>query len=215
MNLQALLAETEANGDNRQTVEQLVTPSLSPQSAPKSVLFALVRNADDRVHDRVDPPPVRFTINAHDTTEAIASTVKSYFGLFSGDGKTTATHPVSFEDKNGSRLILSHENVSESMTVYVRSMLQTPPYMAPPAFAEGEEPYIRDGSPNGTRSAAPMMARSRSNKRHASSTPSPESDSDSKLKVEPIASAEISVENIVNGSRRKRAKFESSVCLLS
>ena len=34
-------------------------------------------------------------------------------------------------------------------------------------------------------------------------------------KIEPHASAEISVENIVEGGRRKRAKFDSSVCALA
>ncbi|KAK6543097.1 hypothetical protein TWF694_007020 [Orbilia ellipsospora] len=198
MNLQAILTESGPNSALMHASNGgLATPVHSPPM-PKHVVFALLTDASEPTpKDNTNLPTVNFTINAHDTTESIASTVKSFFGLFSNDANVASAYRVSFEDENGNRMILSYDNVEEKQMVFVRAM---------PVLT------IRNGrgtSPHRPRSGA-SMSRSRSAKRHGSSTPTPEMSLDMKAKLEPLATADISVENIVEGSRRKRLKFESS-----
>ncbi|KAJ6260487.1 hypothetical protein Dda_4713 [Drechslerella dactyloides] len=203
MNLQDILTESAPNQQQQQQPQPqphsptgvVPTPQQSPQ-APKHVAFALLTDPEQTDFQGANLPNVKFYINAHDTTESIASTVKSFFGLFSDDPATSACYRVSFEDNKGTRMILSYDNIADQQTIYVRAI-------AEPILS------LRGTSPGkGCRIGGAAMSRSRSNKRHASSTPTP--DADSRKLVEPVASADISVENILEGSRRKRPKFESS-----
>ncbi|KAF3914965.1 hypothetical protein ABW20_dc0110282 [Dactylellina cionopaga] len=200
MNLQAILTESAPNlASTHSTKGGLVTPTLSPPM-PKHVVFALLTNpSETNPADVAALPTVNFTINAHDTTESIASTVKSFFGLFSNDASVASAYRVSFEDEMGNRMILSYDNVVEDQKVYVRAMV--------------EPIHLHDGrgtSPSRGHIDGVSMSRSRSHKRSSSSSPTPELGADWKNKIEPVASADISVENILEGSRRKRPKFESS-----
>ncbi|KAF3932894.1 hypothetical protein ABW19_dt0208416 [Dactylella cylindrospora] len=201
MNLQALLAESAPNHETIPSNGALATPTHSPPM-PKHVVFALLTDPrDTNPQERTNLPTVNFTINAHDTTESIASTVKTFFGLFSNDPNVANSYRVSFEDGDGNRMILSYDNVEENARIYVRAMVEQ-------SFLSQQS---RSGSPmKAGRVGGAAMSRSRSNKRHASSTPTPDLGPDFKKQLEPVASAEISVENILEGSRRKRAKFESS-----
>ncbi|EPS44725.1 hypothetical protein H072_1268 [Dactylellina haptotyla CBS 200.50] len=197
MNLQAILTESAPNALSlHSTNSGLATPVHSPPM-PKHVVFALLTDTSEPTpKDAKGLPTVNFTINAHDTTESIASTVKSFFGLFSNDTNVASAYRVSFENEHGSRMILSYDNVEEKQMVFVRAM-------AEPILG------MRDGrgtSPHKPRVGGASMSRSRS-RRHDSRTPSPDIDL---KKLEQLASADISVENILEGSRRKRPKFESS-----
>ncbi|KAK6359683.1 hypothetical protein TWF696_000826 [Orbilia brochopaga] len=176
------------------------TPQQSPQM-PKEVIFALLTDPEQTNPQEANLPTVHFNINAHDTTESIASTVKSFFGLFSDDHALSTCYRVSFEDHKGTRMILSYDNVEEKQTIFVRAMVAEPIIPLP---------MDRGTSPSKGRVGGAAMSRSRSNKRHASSTPTPDMAADLRKQVEPVASADISVENILEGSRRKRPKFESS-----
>ncbi|KAK6527978.1 hypothetical protein TWF281_009237 [Arthrobotrys megalospora] len=199
MNLQAILTDPSSNPAPIIPVGvPLVTPTHSP-TMPKHVKFTLLTDPTEVTpKDPSTLPNVKFTINAHDTTESITTAIKSFFGLFSNDPSAASSYRVSFEDENENRMILSYNNVRENQTIFVRPLGE-------PIHLTRES---RGTSPNKIRAGSAAMSRSRSNKRHASSTPSP--DIDGRKQVEPVASAEISVENILEGSRRKRLKFESS-----
>ncbi|KAF3125742.1 hypothetical protein TWF703_010730 [Orbilia oligospora] len=198
MNLQAILTDQTSNSTPiSHAGVTLVAPS-HPHNMPKHVNFTLITDPAELTSDLSNLPNVKFTINTHDTTESITTAITSFFGLFSNGPTAVSSHRVSFEDENENRIILSYNNVRENQNIFVRPL--------------GEALHItrdsRGTSPNKSRGGSAAMSRSRSNKRHASSTPTP--DADLRKQIEPVASAEISVENILEGSRRKRLKFESS-----
>lgn len=231
--------------------------SVSPRQAvpPKNVAFELLFPDSPQRRARL---PMRVQIFPHDATDSIVTTVKNFYGLYSGPAGSKG---VSFEDVNGNTLIARYENFHNNMVVYVRVIEEAPtspaPYepqqYQPSPIAEGYyngngytaesvRPYGQDTarpesrlslgrspSPNasrGRRSASvnhnDKKARSRSAKNRASSqaddamngyssgdgAPS----SLSSKNKEQLGNTDISLENIVEGGRRKRAKFESSVC---
>lgn len=92
------------------------TMSASPGSAqkypPKSMCFELLLDDSTKVKARI---PLRVLVNTHDTTESIVTTVKSFYGIYDGNG-------VSFEDKHGNVMIASYENFEPYTTVYVRAV---------------------------------------------------------------------------------------------
>ncbi|UZP44402.1 hypothetical protein NXS19_012214 [Fusarium pseudograminearum] len=205
---------------------------------------------------------MRVQIYPHDTTDSIVTTVKNFYGLYSGP---TGSKGVSFEDRGGNTLIARYENFQDRMVVYVR-VIEEPPanpsayaphpyhnpsvtnhpyysdngYPAPQASRCAQEmsrpssPSSRRRSPSphtarGRRSASASTngkkGRSRSSKTRASASRShnelysdsitgyssnDEHDSTSGKNKDQLPTTDISVENIVEGGRRKRAKFESS-----
>jgi hypothetical protein len=239
--------------------------SVSPHTAstPKTVAFELLFPESPQYRARL---PLRVSIFPHDTTDSIVTTVKNFYGLYSGP---TVSKGVSFEDEQGHTLIARYENFRNNMIVYVRVIEEPPPapgtfgphaYHSPPignqAYFNSEgyplqppQQYAqhvsrpnsrasrkRSPSPNnrGRRSASASTnpgpskhGRSRSSRNRGSASQAnydPHSDgvngyssgdgapgsSSGKIK-EHLGNTEISVENIVEGGRRKRAKFESSV----
>lgn len=238
--------------------ESPVRPALS-----KHVAFELLFPESPHYKARL---PLRVQIYPHDSTESIVTTVKNFYGLYSGP---TGSKGISFEDDRGNTLIAGYENFHNNMVVYVRIIEDSPQSAVPflsgyPAatvagrsfgsndFSAGQSAQHfdqhhsrpasrtsrkRSVSPNGERGrrsvsigpnpAAGKKVRSRSSKNRG---PNYENHSDSlngyssgdndcpsvssKAK-EPIGNTDISLENIVEGGRRKRAKFESSVSLIT
>ncbi|KAG5655758.1 hypothetical protein KAF25_008877 [Fusarium avenaceum] len=235
--------------------------SESPQQAapPKNVAFELMFLDSPQYRARL---PMRVQIYPHDTTDSIVTTVKNFYGLYSGPAGSKG---VSFEDQNGNTLIARYENFSNNMVVYVR-VIEEPPanpsayaphpfhnpsvsahtyysdngYPAPQAQRLAQElsrPSSRSSrrrspSPNtvrGRRSASASTngkkGRSRSSKTRVSASRShaelysdsingyssnDDQGSTSGKNKDQLPTTDISVENIVEGGRRKRAKFESS-----
>lgn len=101
----------------------------STQKYPaKSVCFELLLDGGSKTRARI---PLRVLVNIHDTTESIITTVKSFYGIYDGNG-------VSFEDASGNILIGSYDNFQHNTTVYVRSVAgQAQPSTAP---AHGSQP---------------------------------------------------------------------------
>ncbi|PHH63453.1 hypothetical protein CDD81_5832 [Ophiocordyceps australis] len=232
--------------------------SVSPRqtATPKNVAFELMFSNSPQYRARL---PMRVQIYPHDTTDSIVTTVKNFYGLYSGP---TGSKGVSFEDDLGNTLIARYENFSNNMVVYVRVIEEPPAPFATHAFhsAMTSESYFhvhgysthhgqnfepdmarptsrasrrRSPSPNTTRgrrsdsvSSVEKKTRSRSAKNrkpvannHAdgysdslngySSGDGAPSTTSGKNK-EQLGNTDISVDNIVEGGRRKRAKFESS-----
>ena len=237
--------------------------SVSPRTAaaPKTVTFELLVNEALQSRARL---PLRVGIFPHDTTDSIVTTVKNFYGLYSGPAVSKG---VSFEDDQGNTLIARYENFHDQMTVFVRVIEEVSP--VPASFGHGfhspsygvqgyyNEGYpmqpshhghhisrpasrtsrVRSPSPNGgrgrrstsagTNPGASKKGRSRSAKNRA---PGLQTNGDSRSDSvngyssgdgapgsssgkarDHLGNTEISVENIVEGGRRKRAKFESSV----
>jgi hypothetical protein len=228
--------------------------SVSPRTVttPKDITFVLVKPFRARL-------PLRVKIYPHDTTESIITTVKNFYGLYSGPGVAKG---VSFEDEDGNTLIAHYENFSYEMTVHVR-VIESPlgseyyaafdgprnhyqadgylphgPLNGHPAPQHTSRPSIfRSPSPNGgrgrrntpagTNHAGSKKGRSRSSKTRTQANGDGHSDSFngyssgdgaassfSSRTRDQLGNTDISVENIVEGGRRKRAKFESSVSSL-
>src|SRR5947207_3162836 len=87
-------------------VGMLATPSHSPSTEPKSVVFALCSPPYAPYVHQPNPPTVKYKIHPHDTTESITSSVQNFFGLFSHDKGVKTLFRVSFEDGRGNNLIL-------------------------------------------------------------------------------------------------------------
>ncbi|OAA51965.1 Zn(2)-C6 fungal-type DNA-binding domain protein [Metarhizium rileyi] len=239
--------------------------SVSPRqtATPKNVAFELLFLESPQYRARL---PMRVQIYPHDTTDSIVTTVKNFYGLYSGP---TGSKGVSFEDVDGNTLIARYENFQNNMVVYVR-VIEEPPVASTgysqqtfhqtsidPAESYYEQDsyqpqqihpqrytqeMIRPGSrasrrrspsPSGSRgrrsdstSTNEKQGRSRSAKdprafNHAHSDAYSDSmngyssgdgatSSTSGKSKEQLGNTDISVENIVEGGRRKRAKFESS-----
>lgn len=251
------MAATSPNGAGP-ALGGLHSGSVSPRTVatPKTVQFVLVFQ-ESPYRARL---PLRVSIYPHDTTDSIITTVKNFYGLYSGP---TVSKGVSFEDEHGNTLIARYENFRNSMTVYVRVIEELPPFgprgyhHPPPLNAQGyyntngyaQAPQqtehhasrptsrtsrLRSPSPNGGRgrrstsaganSAGGKKGRSRSSKNRSQANGDGHSDSfngyssgdgapgsSSGRAKEQLGNTDISVENIVEGGRRKRAKFESSV----
>ncbi|KJZ80536.1 hypothetical protein HIM_00386 [Hirsutella minnesotensis 3608] len=233
--------------------------SVSPRqtATPKNVAFELMFSNSPQYRARL---PMRVQIYPHDTTDSIVTTVKNFYGLYSGP---TGSKGVSFEDDNGNTLIARYENFRNNMVVYVRVIEEAPGAFAPnpfhPATVSADSYYHGEGFPaqqpqrfgqdiirpgsraSRRRSPSPNAARGRrsdsastndkkgrsrsvKNRRSvAHSQTDAYSDSvngyssgdgapstTSGKNKEQLGNTDISVENIVEGGRRKRAKFESS-----
>jgi hypothetical protein len=235
--------------------------SMSSRQAvvPKNVAFELLFMDAPQYRARL---PMRVQIYPHDTTDSIVTTVKNFYGLYSGP---TGSKGVSFEDKDGNTLIARYENFRNNMVVYVRVFEECPAdsaayspssYQAPSngghAYYAGESyhhhaqhsphdtsrpastasrrrspsPNTIRGVPNDPAFASGQTRRSRSVKArnglalsqadaysdHMNGYSSDEgAQSTTSKNKEQLGNTDISVENIVEGGRRKRAKFESSV----
>ncbi|KAH6854340.1 hypothetical protein B0I37DRAFT_26896 [Chaetomium sp. MPI-CAGE-AT-0009] len=226
--------------------------SVSPRTitVPKAIQFVLVFQ---------HPPyegrlPLRVSIYPHDTTDSIITTVKNFYGLYSGPGISKG---VSFEDEDGNTLIARYENFKDHMIVRVRVIDEPlgPDYHAA-LFGAQSHPNangypvqesqhldnhaprptsrtsrMRSPSPNsgrgrrsnstGANPIAGKKGRSRSSKNRTQTNGDGHGDSfsgyssgdgagSSSRSKEQLGNTDISVENIVEGGRRKRTKFESS-----
>lgn len=226
--------------------------SVSPRTvtAPKAVQFVLVFQHSP-YQGRL---PLRVSIYPHDTTDSIITTVKNFYGLYSGPGISKG---VSFEDEDGNTLIARYENFKGNMIVRVRVIDEPlgPDYHAAlggaqshlnadgyptQAYSHAPRPTsrtsrMRSPSPNGGRGRrsnstganpiAGKKGRSRSSKNRSQTNGDGHGDSfsgyssgdgagSSSRSKEQLGNTDISVENIVEGGRRKRTKFESSVSSL-
>ncbi|KAK3499602.1 uncharacterized protein B0T23DRAFT_370260 [Neurospora hispaniola] len=178
--------------------------------------------------------PLRVAIYPHDATESIITTVKNFYGLYYKERAG-----ISFEDERGNTMIARYENFVDHQSVNVR-IIENPRGLSPSYNnADDEEnnqhasrPTLRTSrfrspSPNGSRgrrststAIAGKKGRSRSSKTthgdhgdsvNGYSSGDGASGSASGKNKEPLGNTDISVENIVEGGRRKRAKlFESS-----
>lgn len=105
-------------------------PESTQKHPAKSVCFELLLDERSKTRARI---PLRVLVNTHDTTESIITTVKSFYGIYDGNG-------VSFEDAVGNTLIASYDNFSHNTTVYVRSVAgQSQPSTA---SAHGSQPAV-------------------------------------------------------------------------
>jgi hypothetical protein len=228
--------------DNTQS-HQSIYPDYPASPKRKRVVFKLIVPDSDDSQARL---PMVVMVSAHDTTDSIISTVRTFFGIY--DGPNTV-HGFSFEDQDGNTIISRYENFYDNMSVYVRVRPVSPEHSGRPIGSEEEaQAFIRNGgeivgsdgtlmtsadisevfsgasSPTtgrGRRSMSPRrtyLPGSRSQSRKRSSVNDDlmsgytSSDSSSRRsKPELLASADISLDNIVEGNRRNRAKFDSSV----
>jgi hypothetical protein len=211
---------------------QLHKKSLSPansEEGPKEVTF--VHITEDGLRGRI---PFRVNITPSDSVDDIISTVKNFFGIYNNGS-------ISFEDAQGKMFIPRYENFIIGGTAFVRGMsfpapdpdsftprasnagspVKHPFQMPPPASNQPLKPAF------GAMSPPPTFRRSNSASRSKGSTPTPFQGQGPSVKIEDgaddsdaasakssrrgVASADVSLDNIVEGSRRKRAKFDSSV----
>ncbi|KAI9158713.1 transcriptional regulatory protein [Paramyrothecium foliicola] len=232
--------------------------SVSPRqtATPKNVAFELLFLDSPQYRARL---PMRVQIYPHDTTDSIVTTVKNFYGLYSGP---TGSKGVSFEDEHGNTLIARYENFRNNMIVYVRVIEGSPaapssysshhyhgvpmeeqPYFAGEDYAQrlGQEIPRSNSRSSRRRSRSPGSAQERRSAsvstngqkgrprsiKNRSSTQQSHTDSQAESvngyssgdgapgsssgkSKEQLGTTDISVENIVEGGRRKRAKFESS-----
>ncbi|OIW29711.1 hypothetical protein CONLIGDRAFT_341628 [Coniochaeta ligniaria NRRL 30616] len=223
--------------------------SVSPrtQTTPKNVAFELLFPEAPQTRARL---PLRVQIYPHDTTDSIVTTVKNFYGLYSGP---TVSKGVSFEDAHGNTLIARYENFTDNMVVYVRVFEESAPSpgnfpahpyqpavfngdgygtQAPQAFGNhiprpmSRTSRRRSPSPNNQdrRSVSAGKARSQNSAArgsgsqtgvdghgdHGYTSGDGAPGSSSGKNKDHLGNTEISLENIVEGGRRKRAKFESS-----
>lgn len=243
------------SGVSRMAAGSPGSETVSPRQpiTPKTVAFELLFFDAPQYRARL---PMRVQIYPHDTTDSIVTTVKNFYGLYSGP---TGSKGVSFEDKDGNTLIARYENFQNNMVVYVRVFEEYPADPAaysPNAYqpaSNGATPYYpgeahhprpsldtsrpasrssrrRSQSPNASRGRRSDSASSAGHKRpsrstknrtalsqadaysdHYSSDEGAPSTTSARTKEQQLGNTDISVENIVEGGRRKRAKFESSV----
>ncbi|KAG6022305.1 hypothetical protein E4U19_005114 [Claviceps sp. Clav32 group G5] len=125
--------------------------SVSPAviTTPKNVAFELLFLESPQCRARL---PMRVQIFPHDTTDSIVTTVKNFYGLYSGP---SGSKGVSFEDEHGNTLIARYENFRNNMVVYVRvieeaslpsgSVGQQSTFHRGPAHKTAESSYEQDG----------------------------------------------------------------------
>lgn len=182
---------------------------------PKTVAFPLILSKTHQSQARL---PLRVNVRPHDTTESIISTVKNFYGLYEGNG-------VAFEDDSGITIIPRYENVSPNDTIHVRITKEVSPDESQPPSLWPSRPASRahSRSPSRRRGSANIWpCQPSADQQDDRDAVNGYSDSDGgsvsgagsrRAKSDNVASAEISVDNILEGNRRKKAKFESSVSL--
>src|SRR5690349_12777267 len=87
--------------------DSTTSPAGSP--IPKNVAFELLVPDTPQYRARL---PMRVHIYPHDTTDSIITTVKNFYGLYSGPGSPEG---ISFEDEQGNTLIARYENLRDNM----------------------------------------------------------------------------------------------------
>ena len=216
--------------------------SVSPTqvATPKNVAFELLFLESPQYRARL---PMRVQIYPHDTTDSIVTTVKNFYGLYSGP---TGSKGVSFEDQLGNTLIARYENFQNNMVVYVRVIeeppvptttlgqhqFQQPPVAAPADYYKPQAYHHQQNQQYAQETLQPVSSSSQKRSQSPEQGPrsigaQPHADayeassgyssgdgapgSASGRSKEHLGTTDISVENIVEGGRRKRAKFESSV----
>jgi hypothetical protein len=213
------------------SITHLHKESTSPpmvNAEPKEVTFVHIQHDGHKA--RI---PFRVNIGPNDTAEDITTTVRNFFGIYTNES-------ISFEDADGKMFIPRFENFKVGGSVFVRDNTfptQSPnifspggqstespakPYpMLPPASNQPRNERLISGA------MSPPPARRESigfgiNKLGTPQFGSPVkledtdgfSDSDGASNSgsrRGVPSADVSLDNIVEGSRRKRAKFDSSV----
>jgi len=122
--------------NNQSNSATLHSASMSPfqSPTPKSVAFELLFPESPEYRARL---PMRVKIFPHDTTDSIITTVKNFYGLYSGP---SGSQGVSFEDEQGNTLIARYENLCNDMVVYVRVIEEhaTTGY-GPPSYHSGSQ----------------------------------------------------------------------------
>lgn len=204
-----------------------MTPkSLSPNNECKNVHFRFGNSDPKTLH-----------IYPHDTTDSITTTVKNMFGIKLQDesglsfqdpeGRYMILRHENFSDDMmvDIRVEDNQYNIRHTLPMF---------FGGPPL--RGSFSDARSVSPSASRGrrSASAGGRSKSMKRQASLReedyyderyppgpylqqppqqflPEGDDESESRSRIEPVASAEISLDNIVEGSRRKRPKFSSDV----
>lgn len=215
------------------------TPALRFQkSSPKVVNFQLLLSDIGEQRARL---PLRVNVRDHDNTDSIISTVKNFYGLYQEQGisfeDATGTAFIAryenFEDNTTvfvkvTGVQLPPANETRQSVSPTKPQLQEPFEMLPPLQPR---PQSRSSRKRSLSPASDLARRSGVNRPplnpknlsvwtdmhgereglQSHSDNDSMSVSSSRRGRENLASAEISTDNIVEGGRRKRAKFESSV----
>ena len=111
-----------------------MSPFQSP--TPKSIAFELLFQESPEYRARL---PMRVNIFPHDTTDSIITTVKNFYGLYSGPN---GSQGVSFEDEQSNTLIARYENLRNDMIVYVRVIEERAPDAYGPSSYHSDSPVI-------------------------------------------------------------------------
>jgi hypothetical protein len=197
MDIRTLLTETKAFPPRRKTTASPISRAKSPPTnmkapclpqhtsipiGPKKVVFTL--NAEGNTTSSFE-----LSISPSDPPNAITATVKDFFALHNCG--------VSFTDRNGSILIVTPDNLAEGMEVYVNQTNVAD-------NAETKRKKRKSG----------LSARKKSRRMSVDSENEDEGDAmeiEYHEKRERILSSEVSVENILDSSRRRLSKFSSEV----
>jgi len=236
--LQTAMAGPSVPGYVQHTLHPGLQPmSASPMKAPpKTVNFQLLLSEAPRHRARL---PLKVNINVPDSTESIIATVKNFYGLYEGEGvsfqdSNGITIIATYENLDHNSTIhvrvtpeTSGDAIARRTGLSPRKARLGEPFQMPPP--QPPQPHSRPNSrASKKRSASPSVKRSTSawapikpkvkaGVRNGSHDDNDLSDSDngsvsvSSSRREQLATADISLDNIVEGGRRKRAKFESSV----
>ncbi|KAK0635386.1 hypothetical protein B0T17DRAFT_586916 [Bombardia bombarda] len=127
--LATMTATSPANGTSAMPYAQH-SDGDSPRtsSTPKTVSFELIFDESPQIRARL---PLRVSIYRHDATDSIVTTVKNFYGLYSGP---SVSKGVSFEDEQGHTLIARYENFRNNMVVYVRVFEEEQATFSPHSF---------------------------------------------------------------------------------
>lgn len=180
--------------------------------------------------------PMRVMISSHDNTDSIIATVKNFYGLYEGGVSFLDRHNnimiAAYDNFDDGMTVFV--KVSDDLPLLASNEVPTPvtsspkkPKLGPPFEMRPPAHHRLSGYQSANRSPSPSStgkSRSRSSKSQDHGTIADTfgeySDSDGgnasvssskRSRGDAHASAEISVDNILEGGRRKRAKFESCV----
>ena len=203
---------------------------------PKNITFQLLM-ADTQGRARLH---MRVQIYPHDTTESIVTTVKNFYGIYptasmsvgvSFEDDRSNTLIARYENFRDNMIVYvraveeppvevrpaSRSSTQPSPTTHIHIHAEAAPVVMPGFSAS----WPTSQSLHDTRKSASASAGNKTKARQHrsgdtsydgySSGDGASSSTTSSRPKDPIPNTEISVENIVEGGRRKRAKFESSV----
>ena len=207
---------------------------------PKCVTFELIYARQSSQSPNTARLPLRVQIYPHDTTESIVTTVKNFWGLYPVPVGVSFEDP-----EGNTLIARYENFHSNMVIYVRAAEVPGPPagtHSYPSHFYDnlgaGFDPErhnhvsgaSRSPSPNvgrGRRSASASTSGKKSRSRSARNANYNDGDNmngyssgdnapgSSSSKKDNLGNTEISLENIVEGGRRKRAKFESSVCFAS